>query len=74
MTHECGCHGDPGVALEDTVADVVRRDPGALEVLKALGINHCCGAHLTLAEAAAAAGVTRDAMLDALRAARKVSA
>jgi iron-sulfur cluster repair protein YtfE (RIC family) len=34
--------------------------------MKALGINHCCGAHLTLSEAAAAAGVPLDALLAAL--------
>jgi iron-sulfur cluster repair protein YtfE (RIC family) len=40
--------------------------PGALEVLEQLGINHCCGAHLTLREAAAAAGVELPALLRAL--------
>lgn len=39
-----------------TVAEI-SRDSRALDVLKQAGINHCCGAHLTLAEAAAAAGV-----------------
>jgi iron-sulfur cluster repair protein YtfE (RIC family) len=31
-----------------------------------MGINHCCGAHLTLREAAASAGVALDTLLDAL--------
>ena len=47
---------------EDTVADVSRR-PEALDALKRLGVNHCCGAHLTLAEAAAAAGLPLDDLL-----------
>jgi iron-sulfur cluster repair protein YtfE (RIC family) len=34
--------------------------------MKEMGINHCCGAHLTLQEAAAAAGVPLDALLAAL--------
>ena len=35
-----------------------------VEVMKEMGINHCCGAQLTLGEAAAAAGVPLDALLD----------
>jgi iron-sulfur cluster repair protein YtfE (RIC family) len=54
------------VGAEQTVADVVGTRAGALEILKDLGVNHCCGAHLTLREAAAAAGVPRDALLAAL--------
>jgi iron-sulfur cluster repair protein YtfE (RIC family) len=50
------------------VADISRDLPGALEVLRAKGINHCCGAHLTLSEAAAAAGVSLEGLLEALRA------
>jgi iron-sulfur cluster repair protein YtfE (RIC family) len=48
------------------VEDVSHQVPGALEVLKANGINHCCGAHLTLREAAAAAGTSLDGLLEAL--------
>lgn len=75
MAHECGCHRDPTIDAghfpgrvdsDETVGDVVRRRPGALETLKEMGINHCCGAHLTLREAAVAAGVPLDAMLAAL--------
>ena len=54
--------------MQRTVADI-SRDPRALEILKEAGINHCCGAHLTLAEGAAAAGVALAplvARLDAL--------
>ncbi len=39
----------------ETIVAEVARDPSALEVLKRMGINHCCGAHLSLREAAAAA-------------------
>jgi iron-sulfur cluster repair protein YtfE (RIC family) len=54
------------VRPEQTVADVAGHRPGALDVMKDMGINHCCGAHLTLREAAAAAGVSLDALLAAL--------
>ncbi len=66
MAHECSCHSASTLDTADTVGDLVRRHPGALEILKALGINHCCGAHLTLAEAAAAAGVPLEALRAAL--------
>jgi uncharacterized protein (DUF2249 family) len=75
MTHTCECHHASTVALDeklrairadDTVADVARRYAGALETMKAMGINHCCGAHLSLREAAAAAGVPLDTLLAAL--------
>lgn len=75
MAHECSCRHDSPMALatplspvrpEQTVADVAGQRPGALDVMKDMGINHCCGAHLTLREAAAAAGVSLDALLAAL--------
>ena len=53
----------------DTVDAVARRSPEALEVMKELGINHCCGGHLTLAEAAATAGVPLETLLGRLEAA-----
>ena len=81
MAHECGCHSaSPGTQNEDrfeavnVVDDVARRSPGALQVLKGLGINHCCGAHLTLREAAAAAGVPLDTLLEALNESRSAPA
>jgi iron-sulfur cluster repair protein YtfE (RIC family) len=83
MAHECGCHHDAPVVVdqslsavraEQTVADVVRERAGALDVMKELGINHCCGAHLTLREAAAAAGVPLDTVLVALEGPRKTPA
>jgi len=54
------------ITAERTVEDVSRQSPGALAVLKAKGINHCCGAHLTLREAAAAAGTPLHELLEAL--------
>jgi iron-sulfur cluster repair protein YtfE (RIC family) len=81
MAHECSCHHDAPVAVdrslapvraEQTVAEVTRERAGALDVMKELGINHCCGAPLTLREAAAAAGVPVDTLLAALE--RKTTA
>lgn len=75
MAHQCSCHHESPPALEtpaspvraeQTVTEVAAQRAGALEILKDLGINHCCGAHLTLREAAAAAGVPFDALLAAL--------
>ena len=75
MAQDCHCHHRPHVALnqdrapvhaEQIVAEVASQSAGALEIMKELGINHCCGAHLTLSEAAAAAGVPLDALLAAL--------
>jgi len=72
MTQTCSCrHGSLApnetavktVRAEHTVGEVVQRDADALEIMKQLGINHCCGAHLTLREAAAAAGVSLEALL-----------
>ena len=83
MAHECSCQHDTPVAVdrslapvraEQTVAQVARERAGALDVMKELGINHCCGAHLTLREAAAAAGVPLDTLLAALEGARKSAA
>jgi hypothetical protein len=76
MSKSCGCgckHSAPVAAAptltaNDTVADASRRAEG-LGALKRLGVNHCCGAHLSLAEAAAAAGVPLDELLAALDAA-----
>jgi regulator of cell morphogenesis and NO signaling len=64
----------PPVDARQTVADVAHRYPGALEVLKRMGINHCCGGHLTLTEAAAASGAPLDELLAALDATRGAAA
>jgi iron-sulfur cluster repair protein YtfE (RIC family) len=53
-----------------TVGEIMREHPDAREALAAMGINHCCGAHLSLEEAAAAAGVSVEAVLAALERAR----
>jgi iron-sulfur cluster repair protein YtfE (RIC family) len=75
MAHSCGCHGhahpatagaQAPITADRTVGDVAHHYPGALEAMQAMGINHCCGAALTLEEAAAAAGVPLDALLAAL--------
>ena len=75
MTHSCGCHSAgspeiskalPPITAEQTVERVSRLYPGALDVMKEMGINHCCGGHLTLSEAAASAGVALEALLEAL--------
>jgi iron-sulfur cluster repair protein YtfE (RIC family) len=57
------------ISADQTVAEVSKR-PGALAVLQRLGVNHCCGAHLSLREAAAAAGLALDELLRALDGAR----
>jgi iron-sulfur cluster repair protein YtfE (RIC family) len=76
MTHACSCQdpkarrvelGTPPSVTPDLRVDEVARDPRALAVLQQMGINHCCGAHLTLKEAAAAAGVSIETLLGALR-------
>ena len=38
------------VGAEQTVGEVAHHRAGALEVMKEMGINHCCGAQLTLRE------------------------
>ena len=55
------------IQADQVVRDVVRLHPRGLQIMEQLGINHCCGAQLTLAEAAAAAGVPLDVLLAALR-------
>jgi iron-sulfur cluster repair protein YtfE (RIC family) len=70
MNQTCTCHPaaprSAGITADQIVAEVAHRSPALLAVMKAMGINHCCGAQLTLAEAAAAAGVAGDALVEAL--------
>ena len=75
MAHECSCHAHSSATAQAagatitanlTVGDVAHRYAGALDIMKEMGINHCCGTHLTLREAAASAGVPLEALLDAL--------
>ena len=56
----------PPVTADLTVGDVAHHYPGTLGVMQTMGINHCCGAQLTLGEAAASAGVSIDTLLKAL--------
>jgi hypothetical protein len=76
MTQGCGCHEHGGAtgtitrpAAVDggwTVREVLEAKPESRAVLAELGLNHCCGAHLTLTEAAASAGVPLERVLAAL--------
>jgi regulator of cell morphogenesis and NO signaling len=77
MSETCGCGckqsagaaaGATGRALasEETVEAAVKRSPHALAVLRELGIDTCCGGSLTLAQAAAAAGLPPETVLRAL--------
>ncbi|HEX6081948.1 MAG TPA: DUF542 domain-containing protein [Methylomirabilota bacterium] len=86
MAHECGCGHGSSVVLgmeigkaapirdDQTVGEVAHLRAGALQVMQEMGINHCCGAQLTLREAAASAGVPLDVLLAALNGVRKASA
>ena len=67
MTHESrsdAAHGN--LNPDDTIGNIVHRHAGVMEVLDAMGVNHCCGAHLTVREAAALAGISPDQLLAAL--------
>ena len=71
----CGCGpakpvtvASPRITADTTVEEAKRR-PGALDVLQRFGIDHCCGAHLPLREAAAAAGARLEDVMDGLAAA-----
>ena len=74
MATSCGCGcGHHGGAREtagrytgDTLVREVAADASGLAVLERFGLNHCCGAHLSLRESAAAAGVSLDVLLAAL--------
>jgi len=74
MVKSCGCGcGHRGVTrveryTEATTVGDVARDTTARAILERFGVNHCCGAHLSLREAAAAAGVPLDDILTALNA------
>jgi iron-sulfur cluster repair protein YtfE (RIC family) len=61
MSQECG-----RITADLTVGDVAHRCAGAMDIMKKMGINHCCGANLTLREAAASAGVALEVLLEAL--------
>jgi uncharacterized protein (DUF2249 family) len=50
---------------ERTIEELKRR-PGATEIFERFDIHHCCGAHLSLQEAAAAAGVPMTVLVETL--------
>jgi len=52
--------------MGDTVGTAVRDVVGAVDVLRSFGIDTCCGKELTLAQAAAGAGVPVEVLLRAL--------
>jgi len=68
----CGCgeHAEAGQALArytpETPVGIVARDPAARAVLARHGLDQCCGAHLSLREGSAAAGVPLEELLAAL--------
>ena len=80
QTCGCGCRHDASpspvdvghtarpfaLVPEDTVEAAARRSPYGLPVLQRFGIDACCGGHLTLAQAAASAGVPVETLLRAL--------
>ena len=66
MSQHCACAHRSSVDPEQTVDDIVRHHTGALELFKRAGIDHCCGAHLSQREAAAAAGAPLGTLLLAL--------
>jgi len=82
MATSCGCgcgHRDESRAAvaRYTAATPVgdaARDPAGRAVLERFGLNHCCGAHLSLREGAAAAGAALDDVLAALNAPAAVRA
>jgi iron-sulfur cluster repair protein YtfE (RIC family) len=76
MSQACGCGcgheaatavvaGD-AIAPGDTIDMVVKRIPGVVAVLRELGIDTCCGGSLTLAQAAASAGIAVERIRRAL--------
>jgi Domain of Unknown function (DUF542) len=78
MSHACRCHHDgpatgggtcardAGIAPETTIEAIGQRSPRALATLRGFGIDTCCGGRLTLAEAAASAGVPVETLLRAV--------
>ena len=76
MSQTCGCGCRDGAAAagvppptttpDETVVVAARRSPRALAALRELGIDTCCCGSLTLAQAAAAAGVPTERVLQAI--------
>lgn len=83
MATSCGCGCEhqgaargaaAGRYTGETVVREAAADPAGRAVLERFGLNHCCGAHLSLREGAAAAGVALDDLLAALNAPAPVTA
>jgi iron-sulfur cluster repair protein YtfE (RIC family) len=80
MSEACSCHHHratpPASAAPtaDSIVSELARDPAARGILEEFGINHCCGGHLPLSQAAAAAGAPLETLLARLAAARTVPA
>jgi iron-sulfur cluster repair protein YtfE (RIC family) len=82
MSTSCGCgcreHAEPRAAAArftpETPVGAVANDPDARAILERFGLNHCCGAHLSLREGAAAAGARLDDVLAALNVPTKATA
>ena len=49
-----------------TVREILEAHPELRPAFETLGLNHCCGAHLSLTEAAASAGVPLERVLASL--------
>ena len=52
-----------------SVNTTIQRFPGSIAVFNELGVDACCGGASSLAEAALEAGITLQALVDALEAA-----
>jgi regulator of cell morphogenesis and NO signaling len=56
----------PALGLGETVEAAATRSPRAAAVLREMGIDTCCGGSLTLAQAAASAGIPAERVLERL--------
>ena len=56
----------PPEGRREAVETAMRRSPHAPEVLRAFGVDTCCGRTLTLAQVAASAGVPAERLVRAL--------
>jgi uncharacterized protein (DUF2249 family) len=59
---------DSARTTRERTIEGLKRRPGATEVFESFDIHHCCGAHLSLQEAAAAAGVPLATLVEAVEA------
>ena len=53
-------------AIQNRTIEELKRRPGATAIFERFDIHHCCGAHFSLKEAAAAAGVPLTTLVEAL--------